>query len=337
MYLVLVEKSLFGVDEEKLTMKNSNNKRILVILIALAIVLAAALIMVMFLQDDQQQAQPTDPLGSTTPALTTETTTASTQESAQATEPTVATTEETTVPATPAPDDVKIETPYGTLYYSGEWGEFLEVQTEGDTYTFYANVTEQKQQKLFSLTFGGDVDGALGILRDEAGNAVPLHVRSYKFTPDDSWSDRECNIVYTMMDLLNDLLNLMPLEPVPEPTQPPTTVPNEGDREGMGIDTAYCQLMYPAQWADHLKLDIKQDSASFYCVNAAGQDMRLFTIYFGGDQGIVLKSIQDYSGNDVEVRLDIEELNPDSDWSDEDMRTAQAMQEDLNYLLEKLP
>ena len=306
----------------------------IVLVIVLALILAAGVVvLVLLLNNAQQQPLPTDPIFGTLPVSTTEG--ALTQESVDSTIP-PADTEVTTVPTTAAPDDVKIETPYATLYYSGEWKDFLEVQENGNTYTFYSNVTEQKKQKLFSLTFGGNVNDAIGILRDEAGNVVPLHVESYKFEPDDSWTDRECNIVYTMLDLLNDVLIKLPLEPVPETTQPPTTLPNEGDREAMGIDTEYCQLMYPAQWAEHLKLDPKQDSIAFYCVNTEGQELLLFTIYFGGDQGTAAKTIRDYNGNSVEVRVDIQELNPDSTWTDADRRIARSMQEDMNYLLEKL-
>ena len=318
-------------------MNNSNMRRFLIVLvIVLAVILAAGVvILVSLLNNTQQQTQPTDPIFGTLPVSTTESTPQSTQESEDTTVP-PADTEETTVPTTAAPDDVKIETPYATLYYSGEWKDFLQVEENGNTYTFYSKVTEQKQQKLFSLTFGGNVNDAIGILRDEAGNVVALHVESYKFEPDDSWTDRECNIVYTMLDLLNDVLLKLPLEPVPEATQPPTTEPVEGEREGMGIDTAYCQLMYPVQWAEYLKLNPKQDSIAFYCVNAEGQELLLFTVYFGGDQGTAVKTIRDYNGNSVEVRLDIQELNPDSSWTDADKRTAQAMQEDVNYMLAKL-
>lgn len=318
-------------------MNNSNMRRFLIVLvIVLAVILAAGVVvLVLLLNNAQQQPQPTDPIFGTLPVSTTEGTPQSTQDSVESTVP-PADTQETTVPTTAAPDDVKIETPYATLYYSGEWKDFLEVKENGNTYTFYSNVTEQKQVKLFSLTFGGAMIDAIGILRDEAGNAVPLHVESFKFEPDDSWTDRECNIVYTMMDLLNDVLSKLPLEPVPEATQPPTTEPVEGEREGMGIDTAYCQLVYPVQWAEHLKLDPKQDSIAFYCVNAEGQELLLFTVYFGGDQGTAVKTIRDYNGNSVEVRLDIRELNPDSSWTDADKRTAQSMQEDVNYLLDKL-
>jgi hypothetical protein len=317
-----------------------NNKKTRTVLIALASILAVILavgivILSMLLTKEQPGTKPTVPAGDTHPTNITTATESISQETQTGTEhlPTV---DETTIPTTAAPDDVKIETPYAILYYPGEWADFLEVQTEGDTYTFFANVSAEKQQKLFSLTFGGITTDAIGILRDETGKIVPLHVQSYQFTPDDTWTDRESNIVFTMMDLLNEVLTRLPLEPVPEETVPPTTEPVAGQREAMGIDTAYCQLMYPAEWGQYMNLDAKQDSVGFYCVNADGQQILLFTIYFGTEQGTAIKTIADYQGNPVEVRLDIQELVFDSSWSEADQQIARAMQEDVNFLLDRL-
>lgn len=319
---------------------NNNKTRTILIILAVVLALTAVLLgsVVAWLLTNRQggstvlpsQGQiATVPSAATQPTGDSETTpTASMPEAV--TDPV-----DTTVP-TENPEDFLINTPYGDLRYPGEWADFLEVKQEGDVFTFIAHVTDTKVQPLFTLTFGGTIaQDALGVLVDDADNLVALRVESHTFTPDDSWSDREASIVFTMMDHLNYVLTHLPLEPVPQETAP--TVPEETDREAMGIDTQWCQIMYPAQWAGNLSLEFQDHYVRFFCVNAAGEKLELFTLGFNLGEGTEVKTIRDYQGNSVSVTLQMHELKFDSTWTEAERSLAYNMQEDVNFLIQRLP
>lgn len=271
---------------------------------------------------------------------------------------------ETTAPVTtasqetlplPAQDHI-IETPYGKLHFPGDWVPFLHTEVTEDPYTvtFYAVLDGREElQALFALSFGGKAEEAVGAVKTADGYAaVTVHYET--FTPDDTWSDREINIVFTMQEALNKVLENLPLEstdvlktdsevaqqPENKPAQKPDTetLPPEM-LEDMALDTPYMELHYPSEWADYLSIKVNKGnpySVGYYCSIGSHADQHLFTVYFGGQKGTPLKTIKTESGEQVEIRIDVPELSLNDSWTEEEKTFAFAMQEDLNYLLGKM-
>lgn len=279
----------------------------------------------------------------TTPATDAGDETAATEvtEATQATEATEATqaTEETNPKETqPAKkeDFTTMKTPYCTLKYPKEWAGLLRVTVkEGNPYTltYFADLDSGKSQQLFTIAFGGSEEGALGAVTVN-GKAVPVHVSTSEFKPDNSWSDKDINIVYTMQEALNQLLESMPIDTLNTPPQGNPNLPQE-DGEEMVIDTPYGQLRYPTRWKDYLDLKINDKngySVEFRCKVEGQEPVTLFTVYFGGDKGVAVGTGKD----GVEIRLEVPEMDLPNTWDEEDRRIAAAMQEDLNVLLSNL-
>ena len=273
---------------------------------------------------------------------------APTDPSAEATEATDATsaTEKATEPTTGGNkedvQDPNIKTPYCTLHYPEEWKNFLRVEiSEGKTYdvAFYSDLDSGKSQKLFTIRFGGSEEDAYAMLKMSGGKSVPVQVEIVTFKPDNTWSEQEINIVFTMQEALNDVLSGMSLEIPEQPSQGnDPTLPSE-DGESMAIDTPFGVLYYPSRWLDYLSLEINDTdgySVAFFCKIQGHKDQHLFTIHFGGSKGVAVGTTTNVSGKTVEVRLEIIELDLDATWSDGDKSIVFAMQEDLNYLLTKL-
>lgn len=284
--------------------------------------------------------------------------------------------EETSVPETTetatetmtlprAAEDHIIETPYGDLRFPGDWVPFLKTETTEDPYTvtfFAALDTREEPQKLFALSFGGDAEKAVAAVKTVDGYAA-VSVDYETFNLDETWSARDINIIYTMQDTLNHIMENLPLEDadvlLPPQTAPGSPVGNgnqesqpkpqeaapgsaelpESMKEDLAMDTPYMELHYPAKWADSLSIHVDEENGfavGYYCSMEGHEELLLFTVSFGGQNGIPLKTIKTAEGEMVEIRIDVPELSMSSDWLQEEQDTARAMQEDLNYLLERL-
>lgn len=257
-------------------------------------------------------------------------------------EPTEEPTEAPTTEPTYAPkEDVKIQTPYGTLVYPGEWGGLLQVdKVNGDPYqvVFTAKLDSGVRQELFTIGFGGARDGALGTVK-VSGKDVFVHVLSVDFKPAANWTDNDISTIYSMQEALNELLGAMNIQPLEQPqaTQPETLPPE--DDEDMTIDTPKGELHYPARWNDSLRIEIRQEtvcSVEFYCTLEGFEDVLLFIIHFGGEEGFDVMDFTCADGTTVALHMTICEIEPDINWTDAQKTLVFAMQEDLNYLLAAL-
>lgn len=309
------------------------------------------------------------------------------KKSAEITVPETTAAVETTVPATTVPEttaatepetlpvpaeDHIISTLYGDLHFPGDWAPFLKTEITENPYTvtFFAVLDgRDNPQKLFSLTFGGKAEEAAAAVRTGDGY-VALAVINEDFIPDDTWTDQEVNIVFTMQEALNTVLENLSLadadvllpaaqtssgtssqtsqqkpqsesqpEQQPETNNPGAAQLPESMKEDMAIDTPYMELHFPSKWAENLSIQVNESdnySVSYNCSVGDHGDLHLFTVYFGGEIGAPLKTIKTESGEMVEIRIDVPELSMDSSWTEEEKSFAYAMQEDLNYLIGKL-
>lgn len=229
-----------------------------------------------------------------------------------------------------AVDDFAIETPYGTLYYPGEWAPLLRTEiTEenGCHVAFHADLDSGRQQELFTLTFGGT--DPIGAFTAGDGTKVGVSVTLAEFTPDNTWTDSEINVVYAMQDGLNHVLDNLALEPMGAEESP----------ADMALDTPYGELHFPVRWAEYLATEV--DETDGYTVRFCARigdhaDQPLFAIHFGGNQGVFYGKTNSASGEGAEIRVTVSEISLDESWTDAETSLVYAMQEDLNYLLEHM-
>lgn len=295
--------------------------------------------------------------------------------------------QETTVPATteatvPPVADHIISTPYVDLHFPGDWAPFLKTEIGADpfTITFYAVLdTREQPQRLFAISFGGKAEEAAAALKSN-GEYMAVGIDYEEFRPDETWTERDINIVFTMQECLNHIMENLALEDadvltVPEATkpassgnqstagnkqesankqetdnnqgsgsgqaeeQPAQTQPPVYDTEDMALDTPYMELHYPAMWAEYLNVQVSKGTpyrVGYYANFEGHGSLHLFTVSFGGSKGTLLKTIKTSDGQMVEIRIEVPELSLDSSWTEEEQTFAYAMQEDLNYLLDRM-
>lgn len=109
--------------------------------------------------------------------------------------------------------------------------------------------------------------------------------------------------------------------------------------EDLCIDTPYCNLHYPEKWKDNLEIEKKSEhdlySVIFYGI-CGDQKEKLFTVNFGEIDCIEIGSIISDKNIDVRVGFEFSDFIPDDSWLKSDTETICAMQEDVNYTIEKI-
>lgn len=115
-----------------------------------------------------------------------------------------------------APDDsreaIEIVTKYGTLLYPLEWESNLRteiVDKEEYKVEFYGTVEGKKEQHLFDLSFNGTEGYNLGTLKTEGGEDVAINIVSYDFELDDTWTEDEQFVLYSMQEDINYIIGML--------------------------------------------------------------------------------------------------------------------------------
>lgn len=252
-------------------------------------------------------------------------------------------------------EDHVVVTSYGNLLFPGDWAPLLHTEvTDGEpcTVLFSAKLDSRKEaQKLYAITFGGEAEDAIAAVKTEDGTYYAVKVETFAFAPDDTWSEQDINIVFTMQETLNyvlENLNLLDADVLNEDAAPdqennaepePSESTGKVDPDDLKMDTPYMELHYPAKWMDYVSIQVTEGdvySVSYGCVIGSHPEQHLFTVHFGGDQGVSLKTVKGENGEMVEIRIELTELELDGTWTAEERTIITTMQEDLNYLLSKM-
>ena len=112
----------------------------------------------------------------------------------------------------------------------------------------------------------------------------------------------------------------------------------EGD--SLVVDTPYGKLYFPAFWQEELRTTVDTTDGYEVIFEAAidGHDpLALFAVNFGGSEatGTIVHTMLDENDVPIHVRLRTFVLDTEG-WSSLDKTIVMSMQEDLNYLLNKL-
>jgi hypothetical protein len=115
---------------------------------------------------------------------------------------------------------------------------------------------------------------------------------------------------------------------------------NEDARESIDIETPYVTLRFPKEWSKQIRTKkVKDDvyTVEFYGIVADKGEQRLFDLVFGGTEGYLLGYL-DILGEDKPMTLNIisYELNATERWTEKETQLFYAMQDDVNFVIDKL-
>lgn len=129
-------------------------------------------------------------------------------------------TTEATVPAGLTPtlpeeseyEDVAVDTPYCTLYYSGKWQDSIQIEVKEEDFgcgvEFYGFANEQKVF-LFSFLFALETENSypIGYYESEDGITLDVSMELSDFVPDDTWSEEAVDLICSMQEEVNYVIN----------------------------------------------------------------------------------------------------------------------------------
>lgn len=238
----------------------------------------------------------------------------------------------------------EIQTPFLTLHYPEMFEDYLLIaNSSSDPYIleFYAVLPERTEQRIFDICLGSGSDGNLGIVETAAG-AVSVSMTVYSFDPDETWTQGEIDTVLAMQEASNELVSNLSISHGNE-TQTPdfeeapkeTTVVNF-----LKIETPYCELRYPAVWTETLHTEENENDGiyrvDFYCSLEGHENLLIFSVLLGGDEGEQLGIVTNEAGITVPVNLLMNTPSEEGLQANE-LEILYSMQEAVNQLIEQLP
>lgn len=105
------------------------------------------------------------------------------------------------------------------------------------------------------------------------------------------------------------------------------------------IATPYCTLYYPGQWQEGLRTEIvgdEFDCAVCFYGTVVGEEQLLYTIHFGGAEGIPVGIYETADGVMMDITVEMAEIEIGKNWSQEETDYLCAMQESMNYVLNRM-
>lgn len=119
-----------------------------------------------------------------------------------------------------------------------------------------------------------------------------------------------------------------------------TEATNLNPAQDMLVMTPYCNLHYPSEWSSSVRTDTEITTngciVTFYGT-ANNQEVKLFSVFFAesSENSFPIGSIS-LDGFFVDVSIELSDFAPDDTWNTADADDISAMQEGVNYLINKL-
>lgn len=121
---------------------------------------------------------------------------------------------------------------------------------------------------------------------------------------------------------------------VQDPDVPTVTMPSA---PGIAVETPFGTLYYMFDWQYTMRTEQRSGenlTIAFYG-SVGGEELPLFEVIFGNGSapGHLFGTVTDESGNAVEIRIHVIEFEENAEWTQEELNTAYAMQEEVNSII----
>lgn len=258
-------------------------------------------------------------------------------------------TEETEDVTSHVPIDLMVSTPYCNLYYPANLKDGVHAEVEktasGCIVVFYGQL-ENEDYKLFSVLFAETSDNSfpVGIFTAE-NTQMDVNVEMFEIPDDENAAVLQEGVNY-LLDKLeeNPAFSVIGNNSEKEPSdnqmggeeKPGQSVSNAD----LVINTPYCDLYYPGQWKDSIRVEKTELEYGCY-ITVVGivnnKEAELFTVYFAeaGENSFPV-GVLTVDGVAIDVNLEMPELHNDGSWDDLETDQFYSLQEKANYLLDNL-
>lgn len=228
--------------------------------------------------------------------------------------------------------DIMIKTPYGSLYYPGEWKRNLRTEIqEGEPYvvSFYSKISRREEHAIFDVIFGGDTNTPVGFVLSKTEDLVSVGIQYHNITNDPEWSEEETNMIYTMQENAAYLIDHLPLVQRKAEIQQPLA---------MEIETPYGILHYPGKWEGIVQAEVSSGDECVVIFSGlldGDTSYPLFDLIFDGDPDSALGFLTTETGEKIPVNIQTYEA--DAAWPEDVQNLFYEMQEGLNDIIAELP
>lgn len=244
-------------------------------------------------------------------------------------------------------DYTVIETPYCTLQYPEKWRDYLSVSQSEDVplVISYCAQLEGKDQQLFDIGFDSEIGDHIGSIQIENGESVDVYIVIHPVDLDESWNGEEKDIIISMQEDLNHIIQALPLLKEPaqqeiEETTPPETITVTAVYEDIIIETSYGNLYYPGEWEHLIHVVVTQEedyAVEFYVISDTQQRYHLFDVFFTDNLENVVGVLNTVDGQTIGVGINIYPITVELESDEDHIEMLRNIQESVNYVIQKLP
>lgn len=111
-------------------------------------------------------------------------------------------------PVTTEPgEDIRIETPYGSLYFPGKWEDCLLTEQDDSLVDFYAALPDREPVLLFTVVFDTANGHLSGVITAADGTERDFAIVSHRPELTGDWTDGEKDTIFAMQEDMNALLD----------------------------------------------------------------------------------------------------------------------------------
>lgn len=210
---------------------------------------------------------------------------------------------------------------YGTLFADRVYAE-----VNDNDVSFFADVSECNNMKLFTIEVNGDKENIIGTILDKNDQEVTVGLVQYPYEGSIK-AETASRLDRIRETLIDDIISN--LQFVEGPYQANSEDPFL--QENMAFDSQYMQLFYPKKWENNLSITENGDTVEFYCCLENREPIKIFSVIFYDYSAAKFGTV-----NDIPVSLVLENIQAVDDLSEQEKEILYTMQEDSSVIIDGL-
>lgn len=114
------------------------------------------------------------------------------------------------------------------------------------------------------------------------------------------------------------------------------TVEQMIEASGFLIETPFVNLYYPEKWKEQIRVEQLEGNVyyvQFFATVGDNEEVHIFDIAFGGEEGSTLGMINDENNESIPVNIISYDFEFGEEWTTDEINEMYTMLEDINYIM----
>lgn len=231
---------------------------------------------------------------------------------------------------------VLLHTPVGEMYFTEQWEKYTVVEESTDDEEYSAVISAETTSgtiQLYTLHIGSGSEDSF-LIGYVNGNEIWVDIP--ELTVGEDWSDKNINIIYSMQEDLNCMIDQITHMDGYYTQTPNAETPEETEEEFLLLSTPIGEIYCTKQWEDYIAVN-ETTTDELYTAEITAKTksgfMPLCTVRIGS--GIYDGMLIGYV-NGFEAKIDLPEIETDSSWTQADIDIVYEIQESLNCVIDQI-